>query len=156
MSKQRENLKFALTGNPNSGKTSVFNMLTGARQKVGNWGGVTVEIKEGKVMSDDKEIDVIDLPGTYSLTAYTMEETVARDYVVEEKPDVVIDIVDSANLERNLYLAVQLLELNAPLLLALDSPRVLYLHQNFLYNILLLHLLPSELIQQSCMSLQID
>ncbi|RLC66579.1 MAG: hypothetical protein DRI48_04360 [Chloroflexi bacterium] len=110
----------ALAGNPNSGKSTVFNALTGARQHVGNWPGKTVEKKEGTCKRDGYEIQVVDLPGTYSLTAYSLEEVIARDYIIEEKPDVVIDVVDAANLERNLYLAVQILELDAPLVIALN------------------------------------
>jgi ferrous iron transport protein B len=110
----------ALAGNPNSGKSTVFNALTGARQHVGNWPGKTVEKKEGTCKRDGYEIQVVDLPGTYSLTAYSLEEVIARDYIIEEKPDVVIGVMDAANLERNLYLAVQILELGAPLVLALN------------------------------------
>ena len=113
-------LTIALAGNPNSGKSTVFNALTGARQHVGNWPGKTVEKKEGICRYDDYEIHVVDLPGTYSLTAYSLEEVIARDYIIEEKPDVVIDVVDAANLERNLYLAVQILELGANLVIALN------------------------------------
>lgn len=110
----------ALAGNPNSGKTTVFNALTGARQHVGNYPGVTVEKKEGLRKYKDHEIRFIDLPGTYSLTAHSMEEIVARDFVIEEQPDVVIDIIDASNFERNLYLATQLFELNVPLILVLN------------------------------------
>jgi ferrous iron transport protein B len=110
----------ALAGNPNSGKSTVFNALTGARQHVGNWPGKTVEKKEGVCKRDGYEIQVVDLPGTYSLTAYSLEEVIAQDYLLEEKPDVVIDVVDAANLERNLYLAVQLLELRINLVIALN------------------------------------
>ncbi len=110
----------ALAGNPNSGKSTVFNALTGARQHVGNWPGKTVEKKEGICKRNGDEIQVVDLPGTYSLTAYSLEEVIARDYILEEKSDVVIDVVDAANLERNLYLAVQLLELGANLVIALN------------------------------------
>ncbi|MBW1674609.1 MAG: 50S ribosome-binding GTPase, partial [Deltaproteobacteria bacterium] len=113
-------LTIALAGNPNSGKTTIFNNITGARQSVGNWPGVTVEKKSGLVKHKDREIEVIDLPGIYSLTAYSIEEMVARDFLLNEKPDVVIDIVDAANLERNLYLAVQFLELGVPLIIALN------------------------------------
>ena len=113
-------LTIALAGNPNSGKSTVFNALTGARQHVGNWPGKTVEKKEGICKYEDYEIQVVDLPGTYSLTAYSMEEIIARDFIVEGKPDVVVDIVDASNLERNLYLAVQLLELGANLVLDLN------------------------------------
>jgi len=113
-------ITIALAGNPNSGKSTVFNALTGARQHVGNWPGKTVEKKEGICTFDDYEIHVVDLPGTYSLTAYSMEEIIARDFIVEGKPDVVVDIVDASNLERNLYLAVQILELGANLVLDLN------------------------------------
>jgi len=117
-------ITIALAGNPNSGKTTIFNNLTGARQHVGNYPGVTVEKKEGSFRYKDYEINVVDLPGTYSLTAYSIDEIVARDFVVEEKPDVVIDIVDSSNLERNLYLTTQFMELGVPLIIALNMSDV--------------------------------
>ncbi|MBW1925056.1 MAG: ferrous iron transport protein B [Deltaproteobacteria bacterium] len=110
----------ALAGNPNSGKTTIFNELTGARQHVGNYPGVTVERKEGFRRHDDMELQIVDLPGTYSLTAYSAEELVARNFIIDEKPDVVVDILDTSNLERNLYLAVQLMELGVPLVLAFN------------------------------------
>ena len=110
----------ALAGNPNSGKTTLFNALTGARQHVGNYPGVTVEKKEGTYKHKDFTLHIVDLPGTYSLTAYSLEEVVARDYLVNEKPEVVINIVDSSNLERNLYLAVQFLEMGIPVCIALN------------------------------------
>jgi small GTP-binding protein len=110
----------ALAGNPNSGKTTVFNNLTGARQHVGNWPGVTVEKKEGACNYQGFRITIIDLPGVYSLTAYSPDEVVARNFIVEAKPDVVVDIVDASNLERNLYLTVQIMEMNAPLVIALN------------------------------------
>lgn len=110
----------AFAGNPNSGKTTLFNALTGARQHVGNYPGVTVERKEGVLSHRGVKLKIVDLPGTYSLTAYTEEERVARNFIIEEKPDVVVDIIDSSNLERNLYLAVQLMELNVPLVLAFN------------------------------------
>lgn len=110
----------ALAGNPNAGKSTIFNALTGARQHVGNWPGKTVEKKEGNCKYAGYEIEVVDLPGTYSLMAYSPEEVIARDYIIDEKPDVVIDVVDAANLERNLYLAVQVLELGARLIIALN------------------------------------
>ena len=110
----------ALTGNPNSGKTTVFNNLTGARQHVGNWPGVTVEKKEGFRTYAEYNIKVVDLPGVYSLTAYSLDEIVARTFIVDEKPDLVIDVVDASNLERNLYLTVQLLEMGIPLVIALN------------------------------------
>lgn len=113
-------MKIALAGNPNCGKTTLFNSLTGMRQHVGNWPGKTVEKKEGSFQYKGKKIEVIDLPGTYSLTAYSIEEIVARDFIVDEKPDVVINIVDASNLERNLYLTVQLIELGAKVILALN------------------------------------
>ena len=115
-----ENITVALAGNPNSGKTTVFNNLTGARQHVGNWPGVTVEKKEGSARYGNVEMKVVDLPGTYSLTAYSQEEVIARDFVVEDKPDVVVSIVDASNLERNLYLVTQFLELGANVVLALN------------------------------------
>ena len=110
----------ALAGNPNSGKTTVFNNLTGGRQHVGNYPGVTVERKEGTCRHGEVRMRVIDLPGTYSLTAYSSEEVVARDFIIDEKPDVVVDIIDSTNLERSLYLSVQLMELGVPLVLAFN------------------------------------
>jgi len=110
----------ALAGNPNSGKTTVFNNLTGARQHVGNWPGVTVEKKEGSCNYQGYRIKVVDLPGVYSLTAYSPDEVIARNFIVEGKPDVVVDIVDASNLERNLYLAVQILEMEAPLIIVLN------------------------------------
>ncbi len=113
-------LHIALAGNPNSGKTTLFNYLTGARQHVGNYPGVTVDKKEGNFTHQDTTIRVIDLPGTYSLTAYSVEELVARDYLVNEKPDVVVDVVDASNLERNLYLTCQFIELGIPLVIALN------------------------------------
>ncbi len=110
----------ALAGNPNSGKTTIFNELTGARQHVGNYPGVTVERKEGFRHHGDNELQIVDLPGTYSLTAYSEEELIARNFIIDEKPDVVVDILDTSNLERNLYLAVQLMELGVPLVLAFN------------------------------------
>ena len=110
----------ALAGNPNSGKTTLFNALTGARQHVGNYPGVTVEKKEGTYRNDIGEFNIIDLPGTYSLTAYSMEEVVAREYLVNEKPAMVVDIIDASNLERNLYLCVQFLEMGMPVTIALN------------------------------------
>jgi ferrous iron transport protein B len=115
-----EKITIALAGNPNSGKTSLFNALTGARQHVGNYPGVTVEKKWGTAKLNGSEIEVVDLPGTYSLTAYSPEELVARNFVIHDKPSVVVDVVDAANLERNLYLAVQFLELGVPVVIALN------------------------------------
>ncbi len=110
----------ALAGNPNAGKTTLFNLLTGARQHVGNYPGITVEQKEGCCLHHSQGLRVVDLPGTYSLTAYSVEELVARDFLVNEKPDVVVDVVDASNLERNLYLGCQFLELGVPLVIALN------------------------------------
>lgn len=113
-------LNIALAGNPNAGKTTMFNALTGSRQSVGNYPGVTVEKRVGFVTHNGLKLNVIDLPGTYSLTAYSQEELVARDYLVNERPQVVVDIVDANSLDRNLYLAVQFMELGIPLVLALN------------------------------------
>src|SRR6056297_3856090 len=117
-------LRVALAGNPNSGKTTIFNKLTGTRQKVGNWPGVTVEKKEGEIRRNGYDIKVIDLPGTYSLTPFSIEEIVARDFILDENPDVVIDIIDASNLERNLYLANQLRELDCKVIFALNMADV--------------------------------
>ncbi|MDU2064001.1 MAG: ferrous iron transport protein B [Sporomusaceae bacterium] len=116
----RSSLTIALAGNPNCGKTTIFNHLTGSNQHVGNYSGVTVEKKAGRKLFQDTELTIVDLPGTYSLTAYSIEEVVTRDFIVLEQPHVVIDVLDGSNLERNLYLAVQLLELNRPLVLAVN------------------------------------
>lgn len=113
-------IKVALSGNPNAGKTTVFNNLTGARQHIGNWPGVTVEKKEGTCRHGGHQWGVVDLPGTYSLTAYSLEETIVRDYIASEKPGVVVDIVDASNIERNLYLTTQLMELGVPVIIALN------------------------------------
>ena len=110
----------ALAGNPNSGKTTLFNNLTGANQHVGNYPGVTVEKKEGILNFKGHQIKLIDLPGTYSLSAYSIEEVITRNYIIEEKPDVVVNIVDASNIERNLYLTTQLLELGVPVVIALN------------------------------------
>lgn len=109
-----------IAGNPNSGKTTIFNALTGSRQKVGNWGGVTVEKKEGYVDYQGYRLEFVDLPGTYSLTAYSLEEIIARRFIVEEKPDVIVDVIDAGNLERNLYLTVQLVEMGAKCIFVLN------------------------------------
>ncbi|MDZ4172525.1 MAG: ferrous iron transport protein B [Methanobacteriaceae archaeon] len=115
-----EKIKIALAGNPNVGKSTLFNQLTGMRQHVGNWPGKTVEKKEGAFRYGDYEIEVVDLPGNYSLSAYSIEEIVSRDYIVDEKPDVIVNVIDAANLERNLYLTVQMMELGANIVLALN------------------------------------
>jgi ferrous iron transport protein B len=120
MRAQMADFTIALAGNPNAGKTTIFNALTGLHQHTGNWPGKTVEKKEGEIKFGDLNINIVDLPGTYSLTAYSPEEIVARDYIIEEHPDVVINVVDATNLERNLYLTVQILELDVPVVLALN------------------------------------
>ena len=112
-------IKIALAGNPNSGKTTLFNSLTGSNQFVGNWPGVTVEKKEGKLKKHD-DVEVIDLPGIYSLSPYTLEEVVARNYLIGERPDAILNIVDGTNLERNLYLTTQLIELGIPVVIAIN------------------------------------
>lgn len=112
-------MRMALAGNPNSGKTTLFNALTGSTQYVGNWPGVTVEKKEGK-LKKNKDITLVDLPGIYSLSPYTLEEVIARDFILNDKPDVIINIVDASNLERNLYLTTQFVELGVPTVVALN------------------------------------
>ena len=112
-------IKIALAGNPNSGKTTLFNALTGSNQFVGNWPGVTVEKKEGKLKGFD-DVTITDLPGIYSLSPYTLEEVVARNYLITERPDAILNIVDGTNLERNLYLTTQLTELGIPVVIALN------------------------------------
>lgn len=113
-------LRIALAGNPNSGKTTLFNALTASTQYVGNWPGVTVEKKEGRIKGISADATLIDLPGIYSLSPYSLEEIIARDYIINEKPDVIISIVDASNLERNLYLTTQILELGVPVVVALN------------------------------------
>ena len=116
-------IKIALAGNPNSGKTTLFNALTGANQFVGNWPGVTVEKKEGKLknkFAPKAETVITDLPGIYSLSPYTLEEVVAKNYLVRERPDVILNVVDGTNIERNLYLSTQLLELGIPMVIAVN------------------------------------
>lgn len=117
-------MRIALVGNPNSGKTTLFNALTGSSQYVGNWPGVTVEKKAGK-LKDNKEIEIVDLPGIYSLSPYTLEEVVSRNYLMEEKPDAIINIVDSTNIERNLYLTTQLTEIGIPVVIALNMTDII-------------------------------
>ncbi len=110
----------AIAGNPNSGKSCIFNNLTGSRQRVGNYAGVTVEFTEGTCQINDEKVKIIDLPGTYSLTAYSQEEVVSRDFIVKEKPDALMIVVDASNLERNLYFTIQLIELGVPVVIALN------------------------------------
>ena len=117
-------IKIALAGNPNCGKTTLFNALTGSNQFVGNWPGVTVEKKEGK-LKGNKDVTVMDLPGIYSLSPYTLEEVVARNYLIQERPDVILNLVDGTNIERNLYLSTQLMELGIPVVMAVNMIDVL-------------------------------
>ena len=113
-------LAVALTGNPNTGKSTIFNELTGARQKIGNWPGVTVDKKVGYVQHDGRAISIVDLPGTYSINARSPEEQIVIDYLTQNKLDLVMDVVDSANIERNLFLTLQLLEQGIPVLIDLN------------------------------------
>lgn len=117
-------MKVALAGNPNVGKSTLFNALTGSRQHVGNWPGKTVEKKEGQLRIDGQDVIVVDLPGTYSLTAYSIEEIISRDFIIDEQPGAVVAVVDAANLERNLYLVMQLFELEVPVMIALNMSDV--------------------------------
>ena len=111
---------FALVGNPNCGKTTLFNSLTGSTAHVGNWPGVTVDKREGNYKKLNELISIVDLPGIYSLSPYTPEEVISRNYILDEKPDCVINIIDATNLERNLYLTTQLLEIDVPIIIALN------------------------------------
>jgi len=117
-------IKIALAGNPNCGKTTLFNALTGSNQFVGNWPGVTVEKKEVR-LKGQKDVIIMDLPGIYSLSPYTLEEVVARNYLINERPDVIINIVDGTNIERNLYLTTQLMELGIPVIMAVNMTDLL-------------------------------
>ena len=117
-------IKIALAGNPNCGKTTLFNALTGSNQFVGNWPGVTVEKKEGK-LKGHSDVTIMDLPGIYSLSPYTLEEVVARNYLVGERPDAILNIVDGTNIERNLYLSTQLMELGIPVIMAVNMMDIL-------------------------------
>ena len=121
-------IKIALAGNPNCGKTTMFNALTGANQYVGNWPGVTVEKKEGKLKSksQSEEVIVTDLPGIYSLSPYTLEEVVSRDYLLKDDPDVIVNLVDATNIERNLYLTTQMIETGIPVVIALNMADISY------------------------------
>ena len=112
--------RFALAGNPNCGKTTLFNNLTGSTAYVGNWPGVTVDKREGTYKKLEEQIQIVDLPGIYSLSPYTPEEVISRNYILDEKPDCVINIIDATNLERNLYLTTQLLEIDVPIVVALN------------------------------------
>ena len=116
---EENRIKIALAGNPNSGKTTLFNALTGSNQFVGNWPGVTVEKKEGRLKKHE-DVVIMDLPGIYSLSPYTLEEVVARNYLINERPDAILNIIDGTNLERNLYLTTQLTELGIPVVIAIN------------------------------------
>jgi len=116
----KEGITIGFVGNPNCGKTTLFNAYTGANLKVANWPGVTVEKKEGAMRFHNHNYRLVDLPGTYSLTSYTMEEQVSREYILSDEVDVIIDVADASSLERNLYLTLQLLELGKPVVLALN------------------------------------
>ena len=115
-----KDIKIALVGNPNSGKTTLFNFLTGASQHVGNWPGVTVEKKEGSFSHEGQTVQVVDLPGIYSLGAFSQDELVARDYIMTGDADVIINVIDASNIERNLYLTTQLLEMDKKIVVALN------------------------------------
>ena len=120
-------IKIALAGNPNCGKTTLFNELTGSTQYVGNWPGVTVEKKDGR-LKGHKDVVIQDLPGIYSLSPYTLEETVSRRYLVNEKPDVILNIIDGTNIERNLYLTTQLIEVGLPVVLVINMMDLSLIH----------------------------
>ena len=113
-------IKIAFAGNPNVGKSALINAISGSKLKVGNWPGVTVEKKEARFMHDGEEIEMVDLPGVYSLSPYSLEEKVTRDYILDENPDVIINVIDSTNIERNLYLTSLLKELGKPMIIALN------------------------------------
>ena len=113
-------LAVALTGNPNTGKSTIFNALTGAQQKIGNWPGVTVDKKTGYINHKERAISIVDLPGTYSIDARSPEEQIVADYLKTEKPDIIVDVVDASNIERNLFLTIQILEERIPLIVDLN------------------------------------
>lgn len=144
------NIKIALAGNPNSGKTTMFNTLTGSSQYVGNWPGVTVEKKGGK-LKGHKDVEIIDLPGIYSLSPYTLEEVVSRNYLLGDKPDAIINIVDSTNIERNLYLTTQLVEIDIPVVIALNMTDILRKNGDHIDVKKLSHKLGCEIIETSAL-----
>ena len=143
-------VKIALAGNPNCGKTTLFNALTGSNQFVGNWPGVTVEKKEGK-LKGHKDVIIMDLPGIYSLSPYTLEEVVARNYLIGERPDAIINIVDGTNIERNLYLSTQLMELGIPVIMAVNMVDVLQKNGDKIYTDKLSKELGCEVIEISAL-----
>ncbi|MCD8147965.1 MAG: ferrous iron transport protein B, partial [Clostridiales bacterium] len=145
-----KNFVLALAGNPNSGKTTLFNALTGAVQFVGNWPGVTVEKKEGKYKKD-KNISIMDLPGIYSLSPYSQEEVVAREYLVNERPDAIINIVDATNLERNLYLTTQLLEVGIPVVIALNMMDLIKKNGDVIHTDVLSKILKCPVVETSAL-----
>ncbi|MCF8232953.1 MAG: 50S ribosome-binding GTPase, partial [Bacteroidales bacterium] len=118
--KKEKTINIALVGNPNSGKTTIFNYISGMSEKVGNYGGVTVDVKKARFHLDGYDFNIIDLPGTYSITAYSPEELFVREYILEQQPDIVINVVDSSNLERNLYLTTQLIDMDIKVVVALN------------------------------------
>jgi ferrous iron transport protein B len=134
MNKMNNEFTIALAGNPNCGKTTIFNNLTGTRQKVGNWPGVTVEKKEGQLKYNEYNLKIVDLPGIYSLTPFSIEEITSRDFILNENPDIVVNIIDASNLERSLYLALQLLELGRPVLFVLNMADVAEANGNKIDN----------------------
>ena len=143
-------IRIGLAGNPNSGKTTMFNNLTGSRQYVGNWPGVTVEKKSGKVKGY-KDVELVDLPGVYSLSPYTLEEVVTRNFMLEDKPDVIINIIDASNIERNLYLTTQILELGIPTVIALNMMDVVSKKGDLIENENLSKLLGSPVVETSAL-----
>ena len=143
-------IKIALAGNPNCGKTTLFNALTGSNQFVGNWPGVTVEKKEG-MWKKDKNVIIMDLPGIYSLSPYTLEEVVTRNYLVSERPDVILNIVDGTNIERNLYLSTQLMELGIPIVMAVNMIDILEKNGDKLHLVALSEKLGCDIISISAL-----
>lgn len=139
-------MRIALAGNPNCGKTTLFNELTGTFQQVGNWPGVTVEKKVG-TLKKNKNIEIVDLPGIYSLSPYSLEEVIARDYLIEEKIDLILNVVDASNLERNLFLTTQLLELNIPVVVALNMMDLVNANQDVIYTKKLAALLQCDVVE---------
>ena len=142
--------RIALAGNPNSGKTTLFNVLTGSNQYVGNWPGVTVEKKEGR-LKGHKQINIIDLPGIYSLSPYSLEEIIARDFLINERPDIIINIIDGTNIERNLYLTLQLIELNIPIILAINMMDIVQKNGNVIDTKSLKEKLGCEIVEISAL-----